>query len=531
MILAFCRIALAGQVALHLDSPDVREGQTVGLTLTVTDASPRGVPDLDLASGLSATFAGQSQAREMVNFKTSVSTIFHYELSALARGHYTLGPVSVNTSAGTLVAPPVLLDVGARPEAGTLDALVGDLGAGAVYVGQVVVYHLRFTTANHVVSGRWAPPDADGFMAEPSVDPLTSEYPMTDGGKSVSVEELFFPLRATKVGSTTIPGGVFQAQFAVSRSRRGGRPDLFRDIPGFSDVRSENYSSAPIAVDINAVPTAGRPSDYDGLVGHFSVETKASAADVKVGDTVTIEVTVTGNGSLSSAKLPPLTGQGFRVYDDQPAVEARIADGKYASVATFKRAIVPESPGDLSVPAAALSWFDPETRSFVSAASEPLLLHVSGAAGNADVTSFGDAAPHGVDPLGEDILPVRTEARLSAPITGQRAWMLQVPGALLVVAGLVRRFRPRRVATVKAYGFSDLPTEPEARIAGLERILREAAAQKLSLSSEGLTVDDLAPLGADAVRVYKQLVAMRYGKDSGQLPESDVRALVAGWRQ
>ncbi len=530
MIVLLTGLAFAGQVSLRLDTPDVREGQTVGLTLTVTDATPRGVPDLALPEGLSATFAGQSQQQMMLNFQTSVSTLFHYKLSALATGHYDVGPVSVKTTSGTLVGPSIPLDVGARPEAGTLDALVGDIGASAVYVGQVIVYHLRFTTANQVVSGRWAPPDAEGFIAEPSVEPLTSEYAITESGRSISVQELFFPMRASKAGSTTIPGGVLQAQFATARSRRGGRPDLFRDIPGFSDVRSENYSSRPLPLDINAVPTAGRPANYDGLVGRFSVDTTASTSAVNVGDTVTIEVRVAGTGTLNAAKLPPLSADGYRVYDDQPVVEAALADGKYRSVATFKRAIVPEKPGELIVPRVSISWFDPDTRQYASAETAALVLQVDGAAGNATVTSFGDAAAPSVDPLGEDILPVRTDVRLSAPWTGQWAWLLHAPGAILCTLALARRFRPRAVVREKQYGFDDLPADNEARLAGLERILREAAGRKLGRPADGLTADDLTPLGEPAVRLYKALVTLRYGKAVGELPESDVRAVVDAWR-
>lgn len=522
--------AFAAKAELQLDTTEVREGQTVTLTLVVADATVRGVPRFTAPDGLDVSYQGQSQQRVIINFNSSLTTHYRYALGALRQGTYAIGPVTVQTDQGAIEAPAVRLDVTARPPGGD-DGLVAEIDTREAWVGQVLVYHLRFRTEKALVQGRWTPPDPGGLTAEPSVEPLSTEYELLEGGERVSVQELHYPLRATAAGRHTIPGAVLQAQFAVPKERRrrpGHLDSIFRDLPGFSDVRSEVFSAPPTEVEVRPLPDAGRPPGFGGLVGRFTVTATASSAEVDVGDTVTVEVVVEGDGPLAGVGLPPLTADGFRVYDDQPAVESRLTDGRYRARAVFRRAIVPQRPGELTVPPIELSWFDPVEGRYVVESTEPLVLQVGGQAGNAAVASFAEARTRGVDALGEDILPVRTDTRVSAPLPAALAWVLVLPGAALLGAQAIGAMRARRVPKAAVYTFADLPSDPEGRLAGLERIFRERAARRLGVSVDGLHRDEVARLGPDAEALYRELEALRYGGARGELPEARVRAFVEG---
>jgi hypothetical protein len=76
-----------------------------------------------------------------------------------------------------------------------------------------------------------------------------------------------------------------------------------------------------------------------------------------------------------------------------------------------------------------------------------------------------------------------------------------------------------------AFGFGDLPDEAEGRLAGLERIFREEAARRLRRPEPGLTREDVAALGEEAVALYRELDQARY-RGAGELPEARVRAWV-----
>jgi hypothetical protein len=369
-------------------------------------------------------------------------------------------------------------------------------------------------------------------MVEPGVEPVTTEYQVSDGGKALSVQEMWYPWRATKPGTLSVPPGVLQAQFAVAR-RRGrsvfDNDPFFSDLPGFTDVKTENVVSDGLSLPVRSLPTDGRPANFSGLVGHFEATATPSATQAHVGDTITVDVTIQGDGTLAGYKLPAWNADGWRVYDDEPVAESKLADGRLTASATFKRAVVPERPGDLELPPLDLNWFDPAAAAYVSADLSPITLHITGDAVSAQVEGFGTAvSKKGVEALGDDLLPVRTNVRLANAWPGAYGLALVAPGGALLAAEALRSFRRRaRPSAQKAYGFDDLPEEPEARLAGLERIFRETCGRRLGRPAPELVEADVATLGEEAVEIYRELQRARYrgGRD---LPEARVRAWVHG---
>ncbi len=524
--------ALAAQVSLQVDSDELREGQTVRLDLVVVDTSPRGVPRLDVPDGLQVSYRGQSQERQIIDFQSTSSTTFAYSLTALRAGDYDIGPIAVSTAAGDLSTAPVRLHVSPRA-ADNDDSLTGDLGSDHAWVGQVMIYHLRFQTEKNVVSGRWTPPSPPGFTADPTVEPVTAEYRLEQDGKPLSVQELYFPLRASAPGKWTLPGGVLQAQYAVTDTNVRRRNSVFEGIGAFGNVRTEVYSAPALSVNVRELPAEGRPADASGLVGRFTVAARASEGEARVGDTVTVEVVVEGDGVLAGFSLPPLAGDAFRVYDDLPVVEARIEDGKYHAKATFKRAIVPQAAGSLEVPPVDIAYFDPVGGAWARASTQPIRLEVAGETTRAAVDSFDvGGAPRSVDALGEDILPVRTDVRLARPVPRALALAMVAPGALaLALQGLLalRTRKPRVEARV--LGFDDLPVDPDARLATIERVFRERVARRVGVAPDALRREDLGVLGpaaAEAEAIYRALERRRYGGADTGVSEARIRALVEG---
>lgn len=524
--------AQAAQVSLAADTEEVREGQSIGLSLTVTDANPQGVPAITAPEGVRVEYRSQAQSQMMINFHMTRSVTFRYALAALREGTWTIPPVRVATTAGVLTTGPLTIRVAARGEDGVED-IVATLGAESAWVGQVLVYHARFTTAEQRLNGRWQPPEVAGLTAEPGIEPITPDYQVQDGARTLSVIELLYPFRASKAGTFTVPGAVLQAQMPVQRqrTRRNDRlGGLFDELNAFTEMSTEVYSAKPLPLTVRPLPTEGRPASFSGLVGQFQIRATPSASTVKVGDTVTLAVDIEGDGPLSGVTLPPFTAAGLRAYDDQPVVEAKLADGKVTAHASLKRALVPQVGGDVVIPPVELAYFDPVAGAYAVAATEPVTLHVTGDAGSAQVASFAGETRHAVDALAEDILPVRTDVRLAPPWPGGWAWALLAPGAGALGWQALSTWRPRRRAAERRYDFDDLPAEPEARLAGLERIFRERVGAQLGMAPEALHGEDLVRLGAlapEAEAVYRTLERLRYGGIHGELPEAELRGLVA----
>ena len=294
------------------------------------------------------------------------------------------------------------------------------------------------------------------------------------------------------------------------------------------DVRTDNIVSQRLEVNVLPVPDDGKPASFSGLVGQFELTQHVSGTSASVGETVTVDVVLSGNGALSGFSLPGWSGEGYLVYDDSPATELKLADGQLRSVVRYKRAVVPETPGELALPPITVSWFDPGARQYVERQTNPIAITVKGDASTASMESFGKITDprSSVETLGDDILPIRTDARISSPWPLYFAWVPLVPGGVaLVVEGLtLLRRRPKPVVATQLR-FQDLPDEPEARLSGLEQIFREEAARRLDKSAPELVREDVAQLGDEAIALYQELDLARY-RGGSDPPEARLRAWV-----
>ena len=107
------------------------------------------------------------------------------------------------------------------------------------------------------------------------------------------------------------------------------------------------------------LPQEGRPADFSGLVGSFTLESTVEPRQLKAGESVTLTATVRGRGNakrIPELKIPPL--DGLKIYADQPVLKDE-NDGEGVVVSkTMKWALVPERDGRYRIPALAMSYFD-----------------------------------------------------------------------------------------------------------------------------------------------------------------------------
>ena len=82
----------------------------------------------------------------------------------------------------------------------------------------------------------------------------------------------------------------------------------------------------PVRLEVIEVPRSGRPASFAGAVGSgFSLEVSADRSVVQVGEPITLQLHLRGDGDLSSAGLPPFDAEGlfdptrFRLPDEPPA--------------------------------------------------------------------------------------------------------------------------------------------------------------------------------------------------------------------
>ena len=468
----------------------------------------------------------------LFSFRTTRDPAFRFQ-----SGQFVM--VGLEVDGKPITAPAVTVTVAPRSQEAKADRDVSaTLSDTSPYLGEVVIYKFRFEHRGDVLDANWTPPSYDGFVREQQAEVSQREVNKTVDGQTVTVAAIDVPLVAAASGDRAVGPAMLRAQ-VPGGARRGRSNDPFANSPfrALTDVSNETLTAPAVKAHIRALPETGRPADYSGLVGHFTLKATPSARSIKLGETLTLDVMVEGDGTLTGFKLPPPTGEGFRAYDDAPELAATLDESGFRATAHLRRALVPEREGTLTIPPITLSVFNPTSGAYETVQTEPSALTVlPGESDGGQVSSFAaapPAAPGGVASLGQDILPVPGDASVhDRTLAGGLAWMLLPPalpaiGLLgLSLSGALGRRRADPWAGLKAR-MNTLPADSGARLGALEQLFREAAGLKLGKPAPGLDRTALAPLGERASALYTDLERARYGGLSVEDLEPRVRQFIS----
>lgn len=173
--------------------------------------------------------------------------------------------------------------------------------------------------------------------------------------------------------------GHVQAVRVTSRTQRvtaWGRDFFGERRP--RDSRAALASSEPLSFEIVPIPTADRPEGFSGAVGSgFSIDVAANRSVVRVGDPISLDITLKGDGNVEQLSLPPLSKD---LNPELFQLPAEIPSGTYTgSAKQFKVNVRVNDKSVSQLPALTFSWFDPQQEKFVTASSKPIALQVTDA--------------------------------------------------------------------------------------------------------------------------------------------------------
>jgi hypothetical protein len=265
---------------------------------------------------------------------------------------------------------------------------------------------------------------------------------------------------------------------------------FFDNFFGSATQKEVALTSEPRPVKILSLPTEDRPASFAGAVGSFELAAEAAPLQAAAGDPVTLKVKISGSGNFDRANAPALEkNDEWKTY--KPSAKFAPEDNVGCSgTKTFEQALVPVRSGKLTIPALAFSYFDPESKRYVTRSTQPLSIEVgpgqsaaTAAPSSPAAHTSPKAAPTGdVGMAGNKLPPGRFHATL-------RPWFFNpwlVVGALLPSLGLLAAYwfmRRRR----------ELARDPHRlRLAEAQRAVQAQLRIMESAAKQGVTFEFFA---------------------------------------
>ncbi len=362
-------------VDLEIDRTNAALSDTMKLKINVSGCDADSPPSVLGLEHFSVENGGTSSRFQMINGKISSEKDYNFYITPLKKGKFTIGPAEISCDGKIYKSSTVELMVDDEDSLKTPDRnkslfATADIYKNHGYHGQIFLYTLKFYRLEDVSQVSLDLSDVDGLVFK-KID-KHREYISTIDGKKYSIIELKYAVTADRAGTFRIKPAVFK--MSVIENSMSQRNRFFNDsFFNIQRARPVSVYSNDIDLVVKPLPEKGRPENFSGLVGKFTIKSSLLPEKIKKGESSTLTTVISGRGNVSL--IPDLIFPGLdniKVYADQPSMDIDDISGKKI----MKWAIVPQKRGVYTIPSMTFSYFDSEYGRYVMGKTAPLTLNV-----------------------------------------------------------------------------------------------------------------------------------------------------------
>ena len=433
-LIAYGTQALADKVSFTASAPDaVVVGDQFRLSYTVTtqkikDFQAPSIKGFDVLMGPSRS---QQSSTQIINGNvTSTSSItFTYILMANTAGEYTISGASIVADGNQMVSNSVKIKVlpqdqssnggqnGSSNNNSSIHSSSGttvsnqDLFITAtasktnVFEQEAFVLTYKiYTRESNLQLNNAKLPDFKGFHSQ-EIEMTTNakwtpeHYQGRNYYTTVYRQFVLFPQQSGKLYIDPA-----QFQMTVGKPVQSADPfDAF--FNGGSSVVEikKNIATPKIAINVNPLP-AGKPSDFSGGVGEFTISSSINSKELKTNDAITIKLVISGTGNLKLISNPEIKfPDDFEVYDPKVDNQVRLTREGLTGNKVIEYLAIPRHAGTYKIPGVSFSYFDIRSKSYKTLKTEEYVVNIEKGAGNADQVIANFTNKEDLKVLGEDI--------------------------------------------------------------------------------------------------------------------------------
>ncbi len=514
------------RVSAQVDTDkDIYVGDSFGYYIVIKGAEAPGQVDLEPLRQYNPRSTGNRTQTSTNIVGSRVTTektiIMTYALIVNTTGRVRLPSLSVEVDGKTYHTNPVTVNITKPGTTRQLDIEV-ELSEQQCFVGQPVLLTIKFYYSDNSKNARFNVPVLGGddfYFENPDVlnqqaeeidlglgTPVMAwQHKVTHEGKRTNLFVLRKILIPKSSGPMRIEPTTVNADVPVARSNSFFGPQL--------RYKRFMVKSDPLELTVRPLPEEGKPAEYYGLVGQYTIEASATPTKVNVGDPITLTIKIGGGTYLKPVRWPALE----RIHE--LAANFKIPSQKASPAISggfkvFTQTIRANNDKVAEIPPIPLAYFDAEKGEYVMERTEPIKLDVAptkvltnadleGAdftPVNREVEAIKKGLSANYDDL--DVLRDRSFSPVAAMTSPGYAVIWATPLLALISSVLFKVFtrtspekvasRRRRQAYGKAVGQLKkvAPTAPDRQSELLVSIMKQYIGDRFDRTAGSLTPDD-----------------------------------------
>lgn len=346
--------------------------------------------------------SGPSQmvSNSWVNGKHSFSKGYKYLLIPTTKGTFTIGAATIEVEGKEYKTAPIKITIGdavagADPnpyannqqhqqqmQQNAADGvhLVAEVSKTNPYVNEPVTVVYKIYVSPYTSVGGWkevASPQYNDFWSQNiDIKNLVLQQENYQGKEYRMVVLRKTVLYPQKDGRLEIE----PLTLDVSMEVPNGRADFFGRqmmVP-----TSKVVSAGKKFINVRPLPEKGKPADFSGAVGNFTFTAKPSKTTLSDGETMQLNLTISGKGNLKLFTLPkPQVPAALEMYDPEHTEDISTPLSGMQGKMSDSYTIVPQNKGKYPIKPISFSWFDLATQSYKTVTQEEIMVNVLSVSG------------------------------------------------------------------------------------------------------------------------------------------------------
>ncbi|WP_297973782.1 BatD family protein [uncultured Capnocytophaga sp.] len=142
-------------------------------------------------------------------------------------------------------------------------------------------------------------------------------------------------------------------------------------------TRTRNLQTATTKINVLPLPEEGKPANFSGAVGNFSLSMNFPTRSLNAGETTVGEVVISGKGNFKLFDIPKLSfPPALEVYAPKEKENLTNSTTGISGDIVHSYTIVPQYKGKFPIPPLSFTFFNPDTQKYETLTSENITIEV-----------------------------------------------------------------------------------------------------------------------------------------------------------